>query len=348
MYKRKQNPLILLGGIIIMLSIIFTMCSQKKQDKLKVYEGDIVSTQEITTESLNIDTFTYENLEAGFQMEIPAEWNKVVKDGYDTYIHIPSSSSIQIQIEPYNPSINMTTQESLSSEITQNGYTFVSSNQIDTSSYEVMYQKITDSTYDYIEETRWNRKYIVKLLCIFNDENYKRIYPYYEKIINSFNWTTEDIIPSDIFLYYSQYGDFEFAVPLGWSIGSSDSSYVAVNSNNTAQITITVSEHTDLLSEITATDMTNYLNTNKNAFMLKDFSTSATEATATASYNNGTASTNRTYLIANGQYLYSIQFDYYDNSIDETLPAICRSYFREFITQKIIDDSQAATPSDAP
>ena len=80
--------------------------------------------------------------------------------------------------------------------------------------------------------------------------------------------------------------------------------------------------------------------------MLKDFSTSATSATATAYYNNGTASTNKIYLFANGQYLYSLQFDFFNGAIDDSVPDLCASYFREFVTQKIIDESQIATPTD--
>lgn len=344
MLKKMQYPWFFIGGGIIFLSILFTMCSKNKQNTLDVYDGDVISTQEITTENLNIETITYENSKAGFHMDVPADWTKVVKDGCDTYIHAASSSSIQIQILPYDSAINNVNQELLSSSIVQDGFTFVNYNRIDTSSYEIMYQK--NEIYDYIEEVKWSRDYIVKMICIFNDENYSKIYPYYDRIINSFAWDTDNIIPTNLFLYYSEYGDFEFSVPYGWTFGNTNTSFVAINNDNTAQITITVSERTDLLTNLTATDITNYLNNNKNSFMLKDFSTSATSATATAYYNNGTASTNKTYLFANGQYLYSLQFDFFNGSIDDSVPDLCASYFREFVTQKIIDESQIATPTD--
>lgn len=345
MLKKLKRPWFFIGCSVIFLSILFTMCSKNNQNTLDVYEGDVISTQEITTEELDIETITYVNKTADFHMEVPADWTKVIKDGCDTYIHAASSSSIQIQILPYDSNINNINQEFLSSSIVQAGFTFVNYNRIDTSSYEIMYQK--NEIYDYIEEVKWSRDYIVKMICIFNDENYSKIYPYYDRIINSFAWDTDNIIPTDLFLYYSEYGDFEFAVPYGWTTGNSDTSFVAINEENSAQITITTTERTELLTDLTAIDITNYLNNNKNSFMLKEFSTSATSATATAYYNNGTASTNKTYLFANGQYLYILQFDFYTGAIDDSIPDLCASYFREFVTQKIIDQSQIATPSDS-
>lgn len=344
MYKRNQNPWILFGGIIIILSVLFTMCSQHKQDTLELYdETDVITTAEITTEEKVIDTFIYENTEYGFTLEIPKGWEKVIQDGYDTYIHTPSSSSIQIQIFPYDAAINNTSQESVSTDVVQKGYTLVSYNRISPSSYELMYQK--EKTYDYIEEVKWSRDCIVKLVCVFNDENYTKIYPYYEKSINSFQWNTDDIIPDDVYLYYSSIGDFEFAVPVDWTLGTANASYVAVNADNTAQLTVTVSENQNLLSDLTATDMTNFLITNKNAFMLREFSTGTTSARAVASYNNGNPTTNKTFLFANGQYWYCLQFDYITGSFDESMSDVYAGYFREFVTKKIIEESDIVQTS---
>lgn len=341
----KKNPWIILGGIIILTSIIFTMWNQKKQNTLELYdEQNVVSATEITTEEKNIETFIYENSECNFTMEIPAGWEKVIQDGCDTYIHTPSSSSIQIQIFPYDAAINNTSQESVSTEVVQNGYTLVSYNRISSSSYELMYQK--DNTYDYIEEVKWSKDYIVKLVCVFNDENYTKVYPYYEKSLNSFQWNTNNIIPDELCLYYSSIGDFEFAVPIDWTLGTASASYVAVNSDNTAQLTVTVSENQSLLSDLTATDITNFLITNKNAFMLREFSTDKTSAKAVSSYNNGNSCTNKTFIFANGKYWYCLQFDYITGSLDESMPDVYIKYFREFVTKKIIDESNTHTETD--
>lgn len=103
----------------------------------------------------------------------------------DTYIHAASSSSIQIQILPYDSAINNVNQELLSSSIVQDGFTFVNYNRIDTSSYEIMYQK--NEIYDYIEEVKWSRDYIVKMICIFNDENYSKTPSYPLDSVNMHN-----------------------------------------------------------------------------------------------------------------------------------------------------------------
>lgn len=339
---KNDNPWILLVGVIIMLSALFTIINQRKQNTLEVYdESDMITTEEVSTEETVIDTITYENTEYGFKVSIPKEWDKVVKDGYDTYIHQASATSIQIQVAPYDPLINMTEAETLSTNLVEEGYTFVNFSKLTSSSYEVLYQKTQQSTYDYIEDVFWTRNGIVKLVFIVNDENYEKMYPFISNTINSFTWTTKDIIPEEYAIFYSEFANFEFAVPVNWNFGISNNTYVAINPDDTAQMTVSATTYDTTLENLTATDITNLLKNGKSNFMLKEFSTSTTNAQVKFTYNNGTPATNLTYLFSNGVYLYIIQFDYYDDYFDETQSSSCISFFREFYTQKLIEESDA-------
>lgn len=341
-YRKGQNPWVLVFGTILTFSILFTMCSSNTQDKLDVYtQSDIVSTEsEEATKEPDISTFTYENEQYGFSLLIPEGWDKVTKNGCDTFIHRPSASSVQIQITDYNPAINNINAESISTQVVNDGHSFVNFTRLTNASYEVSYQDMKTSTYDYIEEVFWDRTTIIKLICTFNDSNYEKIYPYYSKIINSFNWNRKNEIPEGYSLYFSNTADFEFGVPTDWTISTSGNAIVCISSDSSAQMTVTVSENTSTLENFTATDMTNLLLTGKNGFMLKSFSGNHTQATATASYNNGEPMTNQTFLFANGFYLYSIQFDYYTGVLDDSIPKTCAALFREFITAKIIEESE--------
>ena len=350
---RYNQFLLFLVGIIILGSLLFTIIGQKNQKKLQVYEEpDSITTQMITTEEKQIDTFLFENEQYGFSIELPLGWDKVVKDGFDTYIHTPSASSIQIQVLPYEPSINLVSPDTLSTELVEKGYVFVDFIRNTTSSYELLYQDQGEVLYDYIEEVFWSRDCLVKIICVFNDSNAQKLHPYYEKVIKSFTWNTTNIIPNNLYLYYNEMTDFEVAIPSDWTVGYSGNSLVAVNMDNTAQMTVTVSEYNNTLDKITATDMSNLVKPNKNSFMLKEFSTSPTKAVAKSTYNNGTPATNYTYMYSNGIYLYMVQFDYFTGTIDENIIFQCDSMFREFLTQKIIEESEVvesnnSTPTDA-
>ena len=342
MKNKNDNPWILLVGVIIILSALFTIVNQRKQNTLEVYnDSDVLTTEEVNTKKTVIDTITYENTEYGFKVSIPKEWDKVIKDGYDTYIHPASATSIQIQVTPYDASINMIEAETVSTNLVEEGYTFINFSKLTSSSYEVLYQKTQQSTYDYIEDVFWTRNGIVKLICIVNDTNYEKMYSFISNTINSFAWTTEDIIPENYAIYYSEFADYEFAVPINWNFGISNNTYVAINPDDTVQMTVTATAYDTTLENLTATDITNLFKNGKSNFMLKEFSTSITNAQVKFTYNNGTPATNLTYLFSNGIYLYIIQFDYFDDYFDDAQSTLCINFFREFCTKKLIEESDA-------
>lgn len=338
--NKIKNPVVLIILFIIIGSALFTIISSRKQKKLDVYtNSDVVPTEEATTEEKVIESFTYEDESSHFKIDIPEGWEKVTKDGYTTYIHTPSASSVQIQVSGYEPAINLVSSDSISSSVVENGYTFINYTRLGNCSYEVIYQDLKKNEYDYFEEVHWNQDNIVKLVCTCNDKNYEKILPYFENIINSFEWTM-DSIPEQYALFYIEYGDFEFGYPADWVISSTDNSIVAVNQDSTAQMIITVQEYPSNMENFTATDMTGLISGGKNGFMLKEFSNTVSTAESVASYYDagGQPMVNRTYLVTSGFYLYSIQFDYYNGAVDESMPDECRALFREFATEKIIEE----------
>ena len=66
-----------------------------------------------------------------------------------------------MEVFAYNPAINNVAADTLSASITQDGKTFKNFTRKSASSYEVMYQDLKNSTYDYIEEVYWDREHII-------------------------------------------------------------------------------------------------------------------------------------------------------------------------------------------
>ena len=87
----------LIIGVIVILSAIFTIMSKKDQQNLNAYtKSDKVSqedTDEDKEDDLDIDMSVYTDNKVGFSISVPSDWNQVTKDGYPTFIHSASASS---------------------------------------------------------------------------------------------------------------------------------------------------------------------------------------------------------------------------------------------------------------
>ena len=319
---------------LVLLSIVFAIFSQSSsKKKLGVYSNsDKVETfSEATTETKPINTTQYEDTKAGFALNIPSDWKRINQDGTTMFVHQPSASSVTIKISDYDPSVNNTTSESLSESIAGQGKTFVNFVKNSTSNYQVSYQDLSDNTYDYVDDVYWSRDYVVTLQCVFNDQNYKKILPYYDKILSSFQWTTKNTIPEDISLQYIQSLNFETGIPSSWSVSQADNAIVAMSQDNNASETITILNSATSLTNITATDFSSVLKNEKNNFILGDFSASSDKVTASYSWSDNTQNyIGKAYCYSDGKQLYLICFDYIEDSISEDLPDNCCKLFRSF------------------
>ena len=96
MKQKKWVPIIIV--IVLIVAIILFVQSQKTT--LPVYiDEETAETKQPQTVSIPLETYT--DNKTGFTIGIPEGWQKVIKDGYATFIHSPSATSIQIQIMDY-------------------------------------------------------------------------------------------------------------------------------------------------------------------------------------------------------------------------------------------------------
>ena len=176
-----------LGGLILVISIILTIVSNKSAaDKLPVYTGgDEVSVAEIVPEKEEVEIATdiYVDNENGFSISIPEGWTEVMQDGNTTFIDAASGSSIQIQVSPYDPTLNNASAERYAQILNNEGLVFKNFVWKGATNFELLYQDYQENTYDYIEEVYWDRETTVTLLCILKDAYYQQMKPYYDKSI---------------------------------------------------------------------------------------------------------------------------------------------------------------------
>ena len=336
-YQKGQNPWVFIFGVIVILSILFTMFSQRKQDTLDVYNtSDKIQTEEIkpVEEELDIEMDIYTDNQNNFSISIPKDWQQITKDGFQTFVHSPSASSIQIQVLDYTPDINNASADILSAQIAEDGKTFLNFTRETSSSYELMYQDFQNTTYDYIEEVYWDRETIIKLVCTFNDANYEKIIPYYEQILNSFSWQRKNEIPEGYAVYYHADAGFEVLMPDKWTIGASDAAVIATDPESGATQTITRIESATYLDTVTATDMAGLLKSGYSNFMMNSYENSKDSAIAYCTYVIGNIQRKMdVYAFATGTYIYFIAFDYEDGTIPADLGKVCAGGFRDFLTE---------------
>lgn len=351
--KRRLAPRNILGRrwtktvisficVLMGISIIYSIVGQKgNDDKLQVYtKSDRVAHEtKDETKKTDIKTEDYTDSDYGFSTMIPEGWKKITKDGYTTFVHQQSGTSVQFQTLAYDPQINNMDEETASDEAAKAGNTFVSFTKKDdwNSRYQYLYQKKGDVTYDYVDDVHWTRQHIVKIECIYNDAYHEKISPYISKILDSFEWSDDaDIIPEKYKLFYIDSSYFEFGVPIDWTISSQSGTISAVNSDQSATETISVQNNTAHLKDVTQTDLVSYIKQDKSSFILQSCDKKSDDEYAVKyTYMNGDKQmSNITYVHSNGYAFYYFSFDYIDGSFDTSTAEQCDALFREFFSDK--------------
>ena len=333
---KKPNIVIVVLIVAAMLTLLFAVIESRKKKELPVYTTEQGVNVETDTEApIQIDASVYLDEENHFQVQIPDGWTKAKTKQSIQFVHSASATSVTITSYPYISYINNMDETTMSTNVTNGGYQFVSWQKTSPSSYETIYQKLEKGTFDYIVETFWNRDRVVELTFVLDDNNYKKMSPYLDKIYNSFAWTEDaNVIPEGYSLINIELGDFEFGIPTEWYVGVEGSVIVGNNADNTARMTVTVQEHNGDFTDVTSYDLSNMIRPGReNGFIINDFNTNTDKITVKAQYfdANGVNMESKSYLFTNKRYMYWIQFDYYSNAIDNSIPETCAELFREFM-----------------
>lgn len=299
---------------VALVMIIIFIGNASTKDTLNVYsDGDASYTVEMETEKeKTVPSFSYTNGTINLQLQIPEGWQRITKDGYDTFVHSASASSIQVQVLGYYPMVNNTTSESMSETCASRGFKLTEFETLAGNSYCAIYQSqgLSGIT-DYIEYVVWDRSHVVKLVVTVNDEYYDRLQDEIWSCIDSLSWEYESPIPENCYLYYQSYGDFEHAVPNGWVTGSTEDAFYAYDDATDAVLTINVLEDPSYISDISQLDYAGFLSNGKSNFALTKFEQSENSIYGEATYMSGDVQMGlmQSYL-ANGTYHYIVTYEF--------------------------------------
>lgn len=337
LYYLKKFWFAIVIGIMVLVFVIFA----RKRDLLNAYTGGssdyTVTTEEQETET-EVEMEEYRSGDLALSMQIPKGWEKVTKDGYDTFIHAPSASSIQVQVLSYYPQVNNATAESVSEDLLSRGYSMMDFGWSTPNSYLATYQSETSAgVMDYIDYTIWDLSHVVKFHATVQDVYFNRLKESIFASLDSLVWDYEDPVPENICIYYILGGDFQFGVPLGWTTGEQDGSLYAYDEATGASMSVSMLTDQEVdINSLTQVDYANFAANGKNNFILSRFEKGADYIYAEANYSvNNTMMGMMQYYSIVGSTHYILSFELPYDVIDQYYNTCysCMEVFRTFGTQ---------------
>ena len=334
--------------IIIALMISVFLFFALKQKELDAFTGDadeVSYTVDLSKETeKQVQTFKYTCSQVALSMDIPQDWQYVARAGSDSFIHIPSGASIQIQVLEYYPQVNNADEQTISESFQSLGYRVMQFERLDVNSYMSVYEKQSGELItDYIEHVLWDRQHVVKITASFAQEHYDKLFSQIWACLESTVWEYEDPIPPNMLLCYQLKGDYEFAVPVKWLSGSTDDSFYAYSEEQGASFTAQLIEDSSLISSISQYDYSTFLSSGRSGFALLSFEQSEYELYAEATYmaNSQTQMFLVQYYVTNGAFHYIFTYEF-PVDIQEMLSSVrfALGYVRIFYTPDEMPESE--------
>lgn len=302
--KNKNAFIGAIIALIIILTIIITKCS--KSTPLPAYGGDGEATPSPIPTSIPFSSQDYIDGELGFSMQIPAEWQYVIKGGMPTYIHKESASSVQIQTIDYYPAILYVTEESLNNEVSNASGTLLEYVRVSDTQYVVRYNL---SGMVYTEVTMFDRLKIIRVVYAVAESNMPYLGDSINSSILSINWNASSPFPTDFKVMYNEFGNFEYAVPKSWYYGVVEDAFFAQSPDTGATMSLSVVQVESNYSEVTQSDYISYIQNGYSNYMLNSFASDKHMIYAVGNYLSGADRYMLIqYIIARNGFEYTITF----------------------------------------
>lgn len=316
--KKKYNFWAIMVAVIVILSLV-AVYIQNDSNLTAYTTGDKIeaSTTETTTKKIELEKKM--NDEKLYSIGIPSDWKKVIKDGYDTYIHTPSATSVQIQTIKYSPQILLTSAQSINAELMNNNCNLISFEWYNSTTYSCVYEKTNENNpTTHIETTYFDKQTTMRLVFTINSKYYNQMKDTIIAIIDSFKWDKSNPFPEGVSLYYSKYGNFEFGYPTDWKIGSTNNAYVAQDEKSGAIMSIRATESAATYASFNKIDYTKYASNGRSNFILQSYNANSNIIYAESTYiSNNKQMVLVQYLIASGKHEYTITFEVPQQSFQE-------------------------------
>lgn len=300
-------------GVAAVLLLTTVIVYMQGQSTLSEYQsGTDITSPTTTTTATKYEMTTIVNDEWRYQLDIPINWTAIKKDGYDTFVHSPSETTLQIQTGAYSPQLIAVTEESLSQELEAIDMSILSFSRISNSAYAVAYEGATNGTdYIYAEITHYDKSQRVRAVFTVKKGYWTRMEPVISAIEQSFTFDPASPIPSDVFLLYDSTLNVQFALPSTWDVVQESNVYYASDPDTGSIISIACIPSQNNFSSFSKIDYTSFASASRSNFILQSYAADANQISAIATFVSGNQNMYlRQYIVATGQYEFTITAEY--------------------------------------
>lgn len=314
-FIRKPINWMLVMLVVAVMTALFINFFASTNSNLPSYQPGTEVEPNMTeeVEEITFETVNYQNEIYGFSMPVPAGWSFVIKGGADSYVNT-DGSIISFDISAYDPTLNNATQESVANDVELLNGLLGGFAWLTTSSYVVIYEV---NSVDYFEYVTWDLDTLVRVTASIPANSYSDLSAQITALFDRFVWEKRNPVPDGCFMYYSDYGNFEFPVPSVWQYGIEDGNFVAISPESGANYRITVNNSPIDLSSITQLDYSQIMSSGKTNYMLRSYQTSGTILSASSSFsNNGVQYEEYHQMMTVGNYQYELLFQCPETNYD--------------------------------
>lgn len=330
---RNNIVKIILISIAFIVLIFFAAVYTDAHRELPAYNSKNDIYIEETTKKTTIDSYTINNPDLNFSLEIPENWVKVNRDGYDSYIHAPSASAVNISVSDYDGTINEFLQQScVSSMIAENSAELINYSSQGNSNVKYSYRILTDAGIQNVSVLyTWDLNHVIMVEVMIKEENISKFPGTTDYILSSFKWEKQNPIPEEYYYFYSMFGDMTFAMPSGWDIKYEGNEIVAIDSATNAKLYVGIASGENIdYTKITQLEYGRLTGNNVSNFVLTAFENQGNHLRGEATYRqNNTRMFMLQELFTDGNYQCTITLEvpYADMSKVAELVKKCTAAF---------------------
>ena len=295
--------------IVIVISVLFAgiymLFTQSGNNALPAFVDAPTSQSEPAPKHI-LELEPYYEESVNLTISVPVGWQKITKDGFPTFVY-NDGTSMQLQIMAYNPYMNMVTYDTVLNDVSSFGGIMGNYMQLNQSAYIVAY---SIEGMNYIELNIWDRQTFIRVQFVMGVNDFNKYFDTCMAIFDSFDWNQADPIPANFFIFYSEFGNFEFGVPIEWSYAINDGVFAATSPSTGAIIYAAVVESDAVFDSITQLDYTQIMGANRSNFLMQSFTNDGNSIAAEATYFVGDTQYGMIqYRVCTGQFQYSFSFE---------------------------------------
>ena len=323
--KKNRRSFGAIGVTLIVCCLLglFFMLGNANQKVLPQYHAE-PTTEESSVEETHLipgEFSLFESAKVQLSMKVPDSWTYAIQEGKDVYVNSADKTTLSIGFTDYYPEVNNESEAAYTNYVSQLSGSLIQYYKIDNSSYSATYQ-IKDTIY-YVAKS-WDLSHCMEVMFATSTSLQDYYYDTIVYLFDSIQWQKETPIPESVYIFFNEFGAFQFGVPVDWTTEIINGTLIVQNPTTMGYFTVNVEASDMNLNEITQIQ---YLNTygQKQSYLLSSYSNVNGSLSVEASYseNGDRVRSIHNVITANG-FLYELKFE----SLEENFEADRQLYLK--------------------